>query len=489
MEFIENSAKNGGGAVTIDVTNVSTTGKNTFILNDGTFTGNTAQNGGAINNHGSNLMVENSTLSNNSASESGGGINSGHVDDPGSSLMVKKSTFSGNSAGKDGGGINNIGSLMLDINTFSNNSAEQNGGGLNVSPNFPGDDDFELLTINSFLSNEAGQDGGAINNQGSNLMVENSTLSNNSASENGGGINSNHVDSQSGSLMVKNSTLSSNSAKNGGGIKFFTEDSDMGVFNSTFEENAALEIGGANDVTFKSIDFSDADITMLNVDGFGNSAGTGGFMGTLTATGGLLTTNSAVHGAGRDVNAGPSIVMRNSTISDNSAQLGGAIYNQCVNIKVDNSTISNNQATSGGGIASQGNELTTTILGNTIVANNVISDTTMADDLALFDGSTDSFSSGGYNLIGIMGPNIVFDGTGDLTNVADPKLGPLADNGGDTLTHALLPGSPAIDAGGDCDEPFDQRGVPRPQGPACDIGGYELIVEGYRIALPVIMSK
>ena len=88
-----------------------------------------------------------------------------------------------------------------------------------------------------------------------------------------------------------------------------------------------------------------------------------------------------------------------------------------------------------------------------------------------------------------MGPNIVFDGTGDLTNVADPKLGPLADNGGDTLTHALLPGSPAIDAGGDCDEPFDQRGVPRPQGPACDIGGYELIVEGYRIALPVIMSK
>ena len=388
VEFIENSAKNGGGAVTIDVTNVSTTGKNTFILNDGTFTGNTAQNGGAINNHGSNLMVENSTLSNNSASESGGGINSGHVDDPGSSLMVKKSTFSGNSAGKDGGGINNIGSLMLDINTFSNNSAEQNGGGLNVSPNFPGDDDFELLTINSFLSNEAGQDGGAINNQGSNLMVENSTLSNNSASENGGGINSNHVDSQSGSLMVKNSTLSSNSAKNGGGIKFFTEDSDMGVFNSTFEENAALEIGGANDVTFKSIDFSDADITMLNVDGFGNSAGTGGFMGTLTATGGLLTTNSAVHGAGRDVNAGPSIVMRNSTISDNSAQLGGAIYNQCVNIKVDNSTISNNQATSGGGIASQGNELTTTILGNTIVANNVISDTTTADDLALFDGTT-----------------------------------------------------------------------------------------------------
>jgi hypothetical protein len=56
----------------------------------------------------------------------------------------------------------------------------------------------------------------------------------------------------------------------------------------------------------------------------------------------------------------------------------------------------------------------------------------------------------------------------------DPKLGPLADNGGSTLTMRLLPGSPAIDAGNNASAPpTDQRGVPRPVGVACDIGAYE----------------
>ena len=89
-----------------------------------------------------------------------------------------------------------------------------------------------------------------------------------------------------------------------------------------------------------------------------------------------------------------------------------------------------------------------------------------------------------------MGPNVIINGPGDITGVSDPKIGPLADNGGDTLTHALLPGSPAIDAGGDCDEPFDQRGVKRPQGIACDIGGYEFVFnEDSWIFLPAIFRK
>ena len=58
---------------------------------------------------------------------------------------------------------------------------------------------------------------------------------------------------------------------------------------------------------------------------------------------------------------------------------------------------------------------------------------------------------------------------------ADPLLGPLQDNGGPTQTHALLAGSPAIDAALLANCPAtDQRGVSRPQGPGCDIGAFEL---------------
>jgi hypothetical protein len=62
---------------------------------------------------------------------------------------------------------------------------------------------------------------------------------------------------------------------------------------------------------------------------------------------------------------------------------------------------------------------------------------------------------------------------GDLQNT-NPQLGPLAANGGTTETLALLPGSPAIDAGSDMACPsVDQRGVSHPQGPHCDIGAFE----------------
>ena len=56
----------------------------------------------------------------------------------------------------------------------------------------------------------------------------------------------------------------------------------------------------------------------------------------------------------------------------------------------------------------------------------------------------------------------------------DPKLGPLQDNGGPTRTHALLEGSPAIDAGDDEAAPAsDQRAVSRPRGSSSDIGAFE----------------
>jgi hypothetical protein len=69
-------------------------------------------------------------------------------------------------------------------------------------------------------------------------------------------------------------------------------------------------------------------------------------------------------------------------------------------------------------------------------------------------------------------------------NNTDPKLGPLADNGGPTPTHALI-GSPAIDAADSSSCPStDQRGAPRPSGLACDIGAYELVGASGMVVMP-----
>ena len=96
------------------------------------------------------------------------------------------------------------------------------------------------------------------------------------------------------------------------------------------------------------------------------------------------------------------------------------------------------------------------------------------------------FISLGHNLIGVTNGGSGFPGAGDRVGSSasplDPKSGPLADNGGTTLTLALLPGSPAIDAGTVTGvPPTDQRGVARPQGAGVDIGAFE-----YQFTVPEI---
>lgn len=101
-----------------------------------------------------------------------------------------------------------------------------------------------------------------------------------------------------------------------------------------------------------------------------------------------------------------------------------------------------------------------------------------AEDTIIADNSSNDFTgalnSGGYNLIkNTNGCTVTGITKGNIYNT-DPLLGPLQNNGGLTMTHALLAGSPAINAGPANAAPFfDQRGVARPQGAADDIGAYE----------------
>ena len=117
----------------------------------------------------------------------------------------------------------------------------------------------------------------------------------------------------------------------------------------------------------------------------------------------------------------------------------------------------------GAGLKTIGAHLLNTVLSSNAPANCV---GVVADD--------------GYNLSSDATP--AFSGAGSMSNT-DPKLRPLADNGGPTLTMALVPGSPAINAGASIGAPTtDQRGVARPKGGGVDIGAFEFEFEIPQIA-------
>ena len=162
----------------------------------------------------------------------------------------------------------------------------------------------------------------------------------------------------------------------------------------------------------------------------------------------------------------------NSGVGSRSLRQGGGVSN-IATLRILNSTIFGNRggAYATGGInhdARAGNGTAT--IKNSIVAGNV---STSSPDC-------DSITSLTYSLIGNTKGCAVPAGTGNLRDL-NPMLGPLANNGGKTQTHALLPGSVAINAGspspvgsgGNSCEKTDQRGVTRPQDGRCDMGAYE----------------
>jgi uncharacterized repeat protein (TIGR01451 family) len=175
--------------------------------------------------------------------------------------------------------------------------------------------------------------------------------------------------------------------------------------------------------------------------------------------------------------------LTNSTVSGNSALYGGGVYNRGT-ATFTNSTVSgNNAGIEGGGVY---NAVATATLARTLISGNTAptgaevrhrsSGAVTADDFNLFghSGLTNAEAFSGFTP-GASDITATSDGT-DPTPLAN-ILAPLANNGGPTQTHALVAGSPAIDASPDdasC-EPFDQRGEPRPQGVACDIGSFEIM--------------
>jgi predicted outer membrane repeat protein len=225
-----------------------------------------------------------------------------------------------------------------------------------------------------------------------------------------------------GFLTVLNSTLSGNSAgqaMHGGGIlsgTFFKGPAFVTVMNSTISGNSAPGVGGG-------IAGGYWGVTIVNSTISGNSAGDSG--------GGIIASY---------------LTIMNSTISSNSAGSGGGIY--AGGLVITNSTISGNSAGSGGGIYHY--------VGNLQISNTILNAGASGENIVNNGGTV---TSHGYNVSSDNGGGYL-NGPGDQINT-NPLLGPLQDNGGPTLTHMPLPGSPAIDAGDPNFTPpplHDQRG-------------------------------
>ena len=403
------------------------------------YRGSAAGKGGCINVPSGYLTLTDSEVASCVASSFGGGVSA-------TSMTLTRTDLIGNtSSGTGGGGAFAINDIYLFQSTVTNNNANGSGAGLYAN---------RKLSVNLF-----------------------SVISGNVSTKGGGGGALGKVTAE-----VRSSSITDNySSSNGGGG---LAGGSTAIYGSVIQGNTS---GGPGGGVFAFAGLKSIDTTIS-----GNTSQSGGG-GGIYCQGSLYLRSNTIDG---NTAAGPAASARGGGVKVQST----AIYNQP--IAVVNSTISGNQANAAGGLDIHAPTQMLILLGDTIAFNTVSAGLAAGADViacqinvwtsiiakngpALFDlGMSQNCGyaeipppAGDHNLI--MSSNLPF--FGDLK--ADPKLAPLANNGGIVRTHALLPGSPAVDAGSNpMGLPYDSRGtgyvrvVGQP-----DIGAFELQVSEDRV--------
>ncbi len=359
---------------------------------------------------------------------------------------------------------------------------DNDGPGVSTSGNFP-------QIIGTTIRHNAGR---GIEGSAESLTITDSRISGNAAVGDGGGIAFCEYMTLTKTIVTNNSATG-----NGGGIAsngdcaptvarsgravgpFFGK---LTVIESVVNGNRALGDGGGLWVgAGLLLDRTNVD----NNDAGGNGGGVwvaGGALPDLVINQSSITRNEATDGGGvyKLVGTSGRESVVNSTIAENRATgSGGGLHLTAGTFGLHNVTVAGNVADDdedgsgdGGGLRADSDQ--PPVIENSILAANV-------DPGGEAPDCVGSLESAGYDLIGTTaGCTVTGDQTGNVVG-ADPHLGPLQDNGGPTLTMALLADSPALDAGDPtgCSDhegailATDQRLAPRPPGSGCDVGAFE----------------
>jgi hypothetical protein len=501
----------------------------------------------------STLRVETTTFYDNRATGHGGGI---HATVSESTLEVIGSEFRQNNSGNDGGGIFahslnafNASTVTIDQSHFEANTGNH-GGGLYVGASSAS----VGIDESSFVDNDAGVLGGGIYaflNDDATVEIVKSSISRNEAITGGGGVHGQINSDADATLEIRESQITGNIAEDGGGVRvdmpgFDHDEASGAVFmmeRSVVEGNRATNrgggiltaIGSGGQATIKDSVITGNDAGIALIGGAGDIRNAGGGMYAflwaglatpmLTIAGSEFSNNKAgQHGGGlalctkRELTstAFAHLSVYNTTFSGNQAlyatqydgpSKGGGVYLaiyraglQRLDARFHNVTITNNVADQGAGVWTYNPDPSSTSRNDVRLTNSIISGNKKHNGL-------DSNLYGSFNIpatvVNIIGSgNTTWTDNGQVQQLStnniftdDPKLAPLAHNGGPTRTHALKPGSPAIDVGSNLAAviPFtsmpletDQRGAgfPRrfdvvgvaPDGgePVVDIGAYEV---------------
>jgi hypothetical protein len=338
------------------------------------------------------------------------------------------------------------------------------------------------------------RDGGGIYSHGPLAVIDSTIQNNGSFCGDGGGIFS-----AAGTLTLTGSAISDNFGSSGGGIY---SSGTLTLSNSVVSANRSSPFGYGDGGGIYVGDGAVATITTSSIIG-NTTGGDGGGVyanddGTLTLTNSTIGGNQAIGEGGGIYNRG-ALTLASATVTRNIADAANPLdpsHPDAPNGLGDGGGVASGTAgTDNLGLppAASAGVTNSIIAANFDTPGNAGPQSVAADVAGMFD-------SGGHNLISDGSGGVGFsngvngDQVGTRASPLDARLAPLADNGGPTVTHALLPGSPAIDAGdpappgssGSACPAIDQRGVTRPQGSACDIGAYERKL--YYVWLPGLAS-